>query len=145
MNAWDAFPDRDGGGARPTCLVTRLLLKRLETMARQNGGRFCVALLPAAENLWPEQWPQRVKLLPGLEKIPMDFERPYQRVESFLPEVKTRGDLLDLRPSLRAAAAQNPIFFHRDNHYNGHGQETVAQALAQWLEPSVKQPGHQER
>jgi len=117
--------------------VTRLLLKRLETMVQEDGGRLCVALLPAEENLWPERWPERVKLLPGLENIPMNFERPFKRVEMFLPEITARGDLLDLRPPLRQTAATGPIFFPRDSHYNLRGQEAVAQAIAAWLEPST--------
>ncbi|MBI4023981.1 MAG: SGNH/GDSL hydrolase family protein [Verrucomicrobia bacterium] len=117
--------------------LTRLLLERIAAMTREDGGRFCVALLPAEENLHPDRWTERVKLLPALEGMPMDFERSFQRIASFLPETVARGDLLDLRPSLRAASAARPIFFKRDNHYNAWGHEAVAQALAQWLQPRI--------
>jgi hypothetical protein len=115
--------------------VSRLLLKRLEEDVEKDGGTLCGAMLPTFENLWPERWPERLKLLPGLQGILMDFERPFKQLRAFLPKLASRGDLLDTRPSLREANERAPIFFRRDSHYNRNGQEAVGQALADWLEP----------
>ena len=117
--------------------VTRLLLQRLQHDVEKDGARLCIALLPAPENLWPDIWPEHLKSLPGLEKIPMDFDRPFKEVNADLPELSKRGDILDLRPALREAAKAGPIFYPVDCHYNGRGQEAVAQALAEWLVPRV--------
>ena len=118
-------------------ILTRLLLKRLRDDIVKDNGRFYVALLPAPENLWPEQWPERRKLLPGLEKATMDFDRPFKQICAFLPNMAARGELLDLRPALRQATQEGPIFFPRDSHYNRRGQEAVAQAISRWLEPTL--------
>lgn len=117
--------------------ISRLLLKRLEADVEQDGGRLCGVMLPAHENLWPERWPERLKFLPGLKDVPMDFERPYQQLRAFLPRLEANGDLLDTRPALREADQRAPIFFRRDSHYNRNGQEAVAQALAAWLETKI--------
>ncbi len=126
-----------GDGTDPVVVeaneLTRLLLKQLDEEVRQNGGRFFIVLLPAEENIWPERWPERVKQLPGLKNIPMDFDRPFKRVNEFMPELAKRGDILDLRPALKKAAADGPIFWPRDSHYNVHGQEAAGQAIAAWL------------
>lgn len=121
-------------------ILTRLLLKRLETEVKDDGGRLMVAMLPAPENLWPERWPERVKLLPGLEGMTMDFDRPFRQIRASLPGIDADGGILDTRPALREAALHNPVFFPRDSHYNRNGQEAVAQALTRWLEPIVSPP-----
>ncbi len=118
--------------------ITRLLLNRLQTMIWKDGGRFCVALLPSEENLWPERWSERAKFFPGMERFTMDFERPFRRVQSFLPEVTMRGDLLDVRPALHNASETGPVFFRHDFHYNVRGQEAVAQILLEWLGPKIR-------
>ncbi len=117
--------------------LTRLLLERLEKMVQKDGSRWYGMFLPAPENLWPERWPERLKWLPGLEKVTMDFERPFKQVRFFIPTEAARGNLFDTRPALRRAALDEPIFFPRDSHYNWRGQEAVAQALSQWLEPKL--------
>jgi len=118
-------------------MATRLLLERLQAMARRDGVRLCVALLPSEENLWPERWPQRVKNFPGMERFRMDFERSFRRVPSFLPDAAIKNDLLDLRPVLREAAKEGPVFFYHDFHYNERGQKAVADALTPWLETKL--------
>lgn len=134
-----------GDGTDPVIVeantVTRLLLQRLEKSVRADGSQFAVALLPAEENLFPERWPERVKLLPGLEKVSMDFDRPFRQVADSLPDLYRSGKALDLRSPLRLASEQGSVFWPRDNHYNGHGQKTVALAMVHWLENLIPQ-GH---
>jgi len=120
--------------------VTELLLQRLERVVREHGARFCVALLPARENLWPDRWAEYVKQLPGLEGVAMDFERPYKRVRHALPEAFTAGVILDLRETLRPADSKASIFFGRDHHYNKHGHSAVAEGLAGWLASTMGVP-----
>lgn len=117
--------------------VARLLLQRLKRDVEADGAKLLVALLPAPENLAPEIWPERVKSLPGLEKITMDFERPFTEVAAALPELAKRGDILDTRPALRHGAKGGPVFFPVDCHYTLRGQTAVGDALAEWLEPRM--------
>lgn len=112
--------------------VTRLLLQRLADDVKADGGRLLIVLLPAEENLWPERWTERVKRLPSLDGVAMDFERPYTLVNSvFAPQRDVC--ILDLRPAMKGAAARAPIFFPRDSHYNAHGQEAVGNELGNRL------------
>lgn len=117
--------------------VTHLLLKRLAERVQKDGAQFCIALLPSQMNLWPEQWPEQVKLLPGLERFKMDFDRPFRQIQAFVPEIAARGSLLDLRRPLREASATESVFFRRDSHYNLRGQEAVARVMADWFGPKL--------
>jgi len=117
--------------------VTKLLLQKLQTLTRENHVTFCAALLPAEENLWPEHWPEKVKLYPGLEQVSLDFDKPFAKTKEFLPELFQNGALLDLRPPLKKLAAHETIFFRYDFHYNAQGHAGVAQALQDWLEPKI--------
>ncbi len=94
--------------------------------------------MPAEENLFPERWALQVKRYPGLEQFQIDFNRPFQRVTDFLPNVESRGDLLDPRPQLREASKQGSIFLKHDFHYSYWGQESVGQVLAPWIEAKMK-------
>lgn len=124
--------------------VTRLLLQRLQADVEKDGGCLYIALLPAPENLHPEIWPERIKSLPGLEKFPMDFDRPFKEVSLALPDLAKRRDIFDTRPALRKAAKQGPIFYPVDCHYNQRGQEAVAQEIAEQLEPRVYSKSRQD-
>jgi hypothetical protein len=117
--------------------ITRLLLTRLQSELNVDRVKFCVAMLPAEENLYPEKWPQMVKEWPGLETVQLDFGKPFSKIEEFLPELSRTRDLLDLRPFLKKRSATGSIFFRYDFHYNAYGQEGVAQALCDWLEPKL--------
>ncbi len=128
-------PQDDYG--RDVDMITRLLLQRLETGVTADGARFCVVLLPGEENVFPEQWPERVKQFPGLEKFQLDFDRPFQRVAEFLPEVAKRGDVFDLRLAFREATSRGSLFLKHDQHYNRWGQESVANAVTPWLEKKL--------
>jgi lysophospholipase L1-like esterase len=113
--------------------ISWLLLRRLQEDVTRDKARLCVLLLPSEENLWPDRWSERVKLFPGMEGISMDFLRPYQSIPIFLPEAAAGGDILDLRPALRQAEKEGPIFFKRDFHYTERGHRAVAEAMAPWL------------
>jgi len=117
--------------------ITRLLLQRLERDVAADGGRFCAILLPGEENVFPEKWPNKVKQYPGLENFQLDFSRPFERASQFLPDIAKRGDILDLRPAFREATAKGSLFLKHDMHYNHWGQESVANAVAPWLEKKL--------
>jgi hypothetical protein len=117
--------------------VSKMLLQRLQKNLRDDGVKFRIALLPAKENLFPEKWPEELKDLPGLENIPMDFNRPFQRFGEFLPDMNSQGEILDLRPALRKASETKQAFFPRDSHFNKWGHEVSAEEMAKWLEPVV--------
>jgi hypothetical protein len=118
-------------------LLSKLLLQRLQTSVEQYGGKLGIVLLPAWESLWPERWSERVKKLPGLENLKMDFDRPFREVNSYLPKLASHGLILDTRPELRKVEANGPIFFKYDGHYTQVGQEAVANAIAHWLDAQI--------
>ncbi len=118
--------------------ITHLLLRRLQSMVRADGGRFCVVMLPAEENLFPEKWPTTAKHYPGLEQFQVDFNRPFQRVMEFLPEATMRGDVLDPRPELRELSKEKSLFLKHDFHYGPWGQESVARVLTPWIVARLK-------
>ncbi|MDD2708514.1 MAG: SGNH/GDSL hydrolase family protein [Verrucomicrobiae bacterium] len=113
--------------------LSRLLLQKLQQEVEADGAKFRVVMLPCANSLFPEKWPERLHYLPGLENVPMDFNRPFDQIRAFLPSLAANGGLLDTRPALRDAAKKAPVFYPRDSHFNKNGQAAVGQAIAEWL------------
>lgn len=117
--------------------VSKLLAQQLEAELNADRVAFRLAMLPAKENLFPENWSQELKELPGLENIPMDFDSPFKRYAEFLPNMAARNEMLDLRPALKKAAKTQPVYYPRDSHFNPLGHEVSARAMTEWLGPTV--------
>jgi hypothetical protein len=118
--------------------ATRLLLQKLSSEIQADGSHFCIMICPSYSEVWPERWPERVKFFPGLKHFEFELDKPFIKIPEFLATSANHGEILDLRADLRKADSVKTVFFHRDNHYNAWGHETVAQALAPFLSKQLE-------
>ena len=56
-------------------------------------------------------------------------------------ESPRRLPLLELSPALRQGAADQPLCFTWDGHWNAEGQQLAARALAEGLAPQLQRSG----
>jgi hypothetical protein len=110
----------------------RVLLEARQEWLAQRGIRYLVIIAPEKPTIYPEYLPR------GINRV-----RPDSRLDQFLAHMRTHAklDVLDLRPVLQAAKANEQVYYKKDTHWNWRGAfaayQQVTSALAAWF-PQVR-------
>jgi len=88
-----------------------------------RGAHLLFVIAPDKQSLYPEQLPQRFR---SSAPAPADQLIDYLKARSTV-------DVLDLRPALREAKAEGPVYCRTDTHWNDHGTYVVYRAIMQRL------------
>jgi alginate O-acetyltransferase complex protein AlgJ len=91
---------------------------------RRRGAQYLFVIAPDKQTIYPDQVPARY--------------RPFTRttadeIVSYL-RAHTQVDVLDLRPTLRAARADGAVFAKTDSHWNDRGAVAAYTAMAERLQ-----------
>lgn len=106
--------------------VTKQLLLAFDEGVRRSGARFGVLGVPSPLEISPDH------IRGPAAAQPLDLERPQRILGPFLAEHGV--GYLDLRPGLRDAAANGaPLYFQRDMHWTGSGNDRAGALVARWI------------
>ena len=88
---------------------------------RERGAEYLLVLVPNKSTVYPEKLPAflRAQTRPG----------KLDQLLSHLREQKSPVPLLDLRPALRAAKAQQIVYWPTDSHWNAEGLAAACDAI----------------
>ncbi len=99
------------------------LLRRIDLLTRQAGGRLLVVNVASAESMRPERFAREVGEGPDF-----DWDRPARRLAAICHELGV--ECLDLNPVFRRETDPDSQFFRSDVHWNPRGHEVAAIAVA---------------
>jgi hypothetical protein len=108
--------------------LTEEMLVATRDLAAAHGAGFGVVLVPAAWEVYPEQWQGILTAMPTMRDVPMDLELPSKRLGRFLaangiPTVSLLGEF-------RARAASSPpLYIAGDAHWTVAGHQLAADLL----------------
>ena len=112
--------------------VTLALLDRIRAFGQERGIATAVAVVPAAWQVYDAEWDELLRAN-NLRQRDWSADKPNR----FLAEQRARigAPLLDLLPTLRAAAADSPerLYFPSDKHWTAAGHEVATRAIAGFL------------
>ena len=120
--------------------VTEALIGRARDTSRGLGAEFLLVIAPSSYQVSDDAW----RWLVG--GATQDRNRRYEREvpNRRLAEIASRTDvpILDLLPSVRAAAAEDvPLYFLDDGHWTSEGHAVGAKALADYVRAHGLVPG----
>ena len=98
------------------------LFLAMDALCRGRGARLFVVIIPTLKQVNPEG--------PNGPGAP-DWEKPQRLFAAFFAEHDI--PFIDLLPALRAATAEEPVYFRFDAHWTPRGHVVVAQAIAEHL------------
>jgi len=106
-----------------------LLGLALAVAAERNGARFAVFVIPDRRQMDDADWSATRAKLPDLN--PADLDR--ERTTRMIPDLLAQNEIpaLDLLEPFRAA--DEPLFFEIDGHFNAEGHALTAELLSEWL------------
>jgi hypothetical protein len=113
--------------------VTQELILATRKAAVSNGSQFLVVLIPAAWEVYAENWEAVLKRLPAMRDASLDLERPSKRLSAFL----SANDVpfVNLLPEFRGAASDSPpLYVKHDAHWTFEGHRLATKVLAENLE-----------
>ena len=121
---------RQGQGVRWT--------RRVETLfgaiqAVAPWSLFLVVLVPAAWEVYAQDWEAVLKRIPAMRDASLNLERPSKRLTAFL----TANDVpfVNLLPEFRSAASDSPpLYVKNDAHWTFEGHRLATKLLAEKLE-----------
>lgn len=100
-------------------------LVRLRAEAAADGARFVIVLLPSKEEIY------------GAPSFPAVLET----VDDVRAALRANGlPVLDLYGTFAERGGSRAPFYKRDIHFNGYGNEIVAEALASWVREGTCAP-----
>ncbi len=142
-NAWAAMDFKLFNEGRPGVVVGRQgwLFTREEMTWSADSSRFLSANLDEMAAVARQLQQANIQLVPVLIPAKSDIyadqvigANPQQQAELYdlaLHGLQQRGiQVTDLRPALRQARQQQPVFLHTDTHWTPFGAAQVAQAIA---------------
>lgn len=121
--------------------LTEAIISRLRDEVEADGSRFGVVIIPAREQVYPEQWQRGVEANPALSQLSLDLTLPNQKLAQLLSRQQIAH--LDLLPIFQTAAAEAdtpPLYFAHDGHWTAAGHQVTAEAVHQFLQDSALLP-----
>jgi hypothetical protein len=113
--------------------VTQELILATRKAAVSNGSQFLVVLVPAAWEVYAENWEAVLKRLPAMRDASLDLERPSKRLSAFLSA--NNVPFVNLLPEFRSAASDSPpLYVKHDAHWTFEGHRLATKLLAENLE-----------
>jgi hypothetical protein len=109
--------------------ITNHALGALKTVADRNGARFAVFVIPDRRQMDDADWSATLAKLPDLNPADLDRERPTRMILDLLAQGAIPA--LDLLEPFRAA--DEPLYFEIDGHFNAAGHALTAELLEEWL------------
>jgi lysophospholipase L1-like esterase len=100
------------------------LLRRVDALTRQAGGRLLVVNVASVEAMRPEAFARDVG-----EGSDFDWDRPARRLAAICQHLGI--EFLDLNPVFRREADPDSNFFPSDIHWSPRGHEVAARAVAE--------------
>jgi lysophospholipase L1-like esterase len=113
-----------------------LLGLALAVVAERNSARFAVFVTPDRRQMDDADWSAPRAKLPDLNPADLDRERPTRMILDLLAQGAIPA--LDLLEPFRAA--DEPLFFEIDGHFNAAGHALTAELLATWLHDEAMIP-----
>jgi hypothetical protein len=133
------FKVPEWGHLRPAWSAFAWTLETLAKAVAGGGGRLVVAYIPSRMEVTPRIW-EYTKARYGLDDQSYDRKVVAARVAYIAGRLKI--PMLDLTPPLQAAdRLLKPTYFETDSHWNAHGQDVAAGAVAQFLVSHGALPG----
>lgn len=119
--------------------TTEQLILATRDLAQAHNAGFGVVLVPAAWEVYPEQWKQIISRVPGASDAAIDPDYPSRRLKQFLHANGVRVfDLLD--DFRRQAAGLAPLYIPEDAHWTAAGHRLAAELLAEALAHGANPP-----
>ena len=115
--------------------LTEAILVNLRDQILEDGGKFAVVVIPAREQVYPEEWEQIVAGSPAMQSLSWDLALPNHS----LAEILTRQQIsyLDLLPAFSVAANQpkaRRLYFSHDGHWTEAGHALAAETIFTFLQ-----------
>jgi hypothetical protein len=106
-------------------------IRRMQQLARRDGIRFVVLLIPTKEFVFSEQ--AKDIAAPNYHTLVQNERRFWESVKSYLETHSI--EFIDAVPPLKSEleAGAQPYQISYDGHPNEHGQRTIAQAVYDYL------------
>ena len=110
--------------------ATEQLMLASRDLASAHGARFAMVLVPAAWEVYADQWQQVLNQMPGASDTVIDPDYPSRRLKEFL---HANGvTVFDLLGDFRArAAGLAPLYIPEDAHWTPAGHRLAAELLAE--------------
>jgi hypothetical protein len=113
--------------------VTQELILATRKVAVSNGSKFLVVLIPAAWEVYAQDWEAVLKRLPAMRNASLDLERPSKRLSAFL--AANDVPFVNLLPEFRSAASDSPpLYVKHDAHWTFEGHRLATKMLADKLD-----------
>ncbi|HRY29471.1 MAG TPA: SGNH/GDSL hydrolase family protein [Elusimicrobiota bacterium] len=121
----ELFRDPPSEETRRLWLVLAGLAKKLNEDVRRSGADLTVVLVPSVIQVYPKSWEKAV------QNAPADFRLDPVLPARLLREVAeySGARMVDLTPSLRAAARHRRVYCPLNGHWSSDGHRVVADAL----------------
>jgi hypothetical protein len=119
--------------------ATEQLILATRHLAQAHHAGFAVVLVPAAWEVYPDQWKQVLSQVPGASDTVMDPDYPSRRLKQFLHAhgVRTFHLLDEFR---KRAAGLGPLYIPEDAHWSAAGHRLAAELLAEAIAHGASPP-----
>ena len=110
------------------------LIADLQSQVEANGSQLAVILIPAKEQVYPEQWSKILAANADMQNSSWDLEMPNRQMENILTKHKIPH--LDLLPIFEQAAQNAPdtaLYFVHDWHWSEAGHALAGESVFQFL------------
>ena len=114
--------------------MTEAILANLRDLVAGDGGKFAVVIVPAREQVYPEEWQGMVDSNLAMQSLSWNLEFPNQILTQILARQKI--PYLDLLPAFRLEANQstaNRLYFVHDGHWTEVGHALAAETIFTFL------------
>jgi hypothetical protein len=115
--------------------LTGAILSRLKQEVMADGGQLAVVIIPAREQVYPDEWARTVAASREMQALNWDLTLPNQQVSQILTGLQIPH--LDLLPVFQATAndtSSGRLYFVHDGHWTEAGHTLAAEAIYQFLE-----------
>ena len=123
-NQWMYRPNYEKRTTERVEMVQRMF-SEMQTLARERGVRFLVAMIPTREQLLPDEYPFDDPPYSGN----IDIDKPQRVFAEFF--VDNGIDFIDLLPLFRAAERKDQLYFRVDSHLTPNGNDVTGRILAE--------------
>jgi hypothetical protein len=114
--------------------LTEAIIADLKAQVEADGGKFALVVIPAKEQVYPEQWKRTMQANRSMQTLNWNLKLPNRQLAEIAEQQNIL--LLDLLPVFQKAARQPttpPLYFKHDGHWSETGHRLAAQTVFDFL------------